>query len=65
MSRTIVVALVAACTVLALTGCASGGRPTGAHSSLPVPQPRPSHSTAAPSRHAVGPAGGAALDLAR
>jgi len=49
MSRTIVVALVAATTVLALTACAPGGRPTGAHSSLPVPQPRPSHSTAAPS----------------
>src|SRR4051794_8864750 len=49
MPRTIVVALVAACTFLALTACAPGGRPTGAHSSLPVPQPRPSHSAAAPS----------------
>lgn len=49
MSRTIIVALVAATTVLTLTACAPGGRPTGAHSSLPAPQPRPSHSTAAPS----------------
>ncbi len=47
MSRTIIVALVAASTVLALTACAPGGRPAGAHSSLPVPQPR--HSTPAPS----------------
>jgi len=52
MSRRIVVALVtlvAVTTVLALTACAPGGRPTGAHSSLPAPQPNPSHSTAAPS----------------
>ena len=49
MSRTIVVALVAATTVLALTACAPGGRPTAARSSLPASQPRPSHSSAAPS----------------
>jgi len=60
MSRTIIVALVAATTVLALTACAPGGRPTGAHSSLPAPQPRPSHSTGAPS---AGPSASPAARL--
>lgn len=60
MSRTIVVALIAATTVLALTACAAGGRPTGAHSSLPAPQPRPSHSTAAPT---AGPSASPAARL--
>lgn len=49
MSRKMIVALVAASTVLALTACAPSGHPSGAHSSLPAPQPRPSTSTAAPS----------------